>query len=50
MTGIGKNRRKASANPSELFHSQENCAAVSIRISLEFSPVNQGQIQDSRSS
>jgi hypothetical protein len=50
MTGIGKNRRKVSANPSEPFHSRKNCAALSIGISLQFSTVDQGQIQDSRSS
>jgi hypothetical protein len=44
MTRIGKKRRKVSANPSELFHSHENCMAVSIGISLEFSPVLRGQI------
>jgi len=50
MTGIGKNRRKVSANPSEPFHSRKNRAAGSIGISHEFSPADQGQIQDSRSS
>jgi hypothetical protein len=48
MTGIGKNRRKVSANPTEPFHSRKNCAPVSIGNSLEFSPADQGQIQDSR--
>jgi hypothetical protein len=42
MTAIGKNRRKASGNPFELFHSQKNCAAVSTRISLQFFPVYLG--------
>jgi hypothetical protein len=32
MTGIGKNRRKVSANPTELYYSQKNCAVVSIGI------------------
>jgi len=50
MTGIGKNRRKVSANPSEPSYSQKNCAPVSIGISLEFSPADQRQIQDSHSS
>ena len=50
MTGIGKIRRKVSANSNEPFHSRKNCAAVSIGISLEFSPADQGQVQDSRSS
>jgi hypothetical protein len=50
MTGIGKNRRKVSANSTESFHSRKNRAALSISISLAFSTVDQGQIQDSRSS
>jgi hypothetical protein len=50
MTGIGKIRRKVSANSNEPFHSRKNCGAVSIGISLEFSPADQGQVQDSRSS
>jgi hypothetical protein len=39
ITRIGKIRRKVSTKPSEPFHSQENCAPVSIRISLEYLPV-----------
>jgi hypothetical protein len=50
MTGIGKIRRKASANSTEPFHFRKNCAAVSIGISPEFSPADQGRIRDSRSS
>jgi hypothetical protein len=49
MTRIGKNRRKVSANSSEVF-SQTNCAGASFGIPLEFSPVDQGQIRDSHAS
>jgi hypothetical protein len=47
MDRIGKKSRKVSANPSKLPHSQQNSAAASTGVSLEFSSAPRGQIQHS---
>jgi hypothetical protein len=49
MTGIGKKRLKVSANSSAPFHFYENSMAVSIVISLAFSPVHRGATPNIRS-
>jgi hypothetical protein len=45
MTGIGKKRRKVSANSSAPFHFYENCMAVSIFIHLHSPRFIGGQLQ-----
>jgi hypothetical protein len=49
MTGIGKNRRGVSANPSGPLPTPENCEMVSAGIPIQISPAQRGQIHHAHS-